>query len=239
MISVLQDWRELGECIETLQRDKLPLHTTPQKNWDHFILRRALARLDPNARIADLGCGHGFTLDFLRRLGFENLVGIDLSISWRLRAREALTMYRERRLTPPYRIVRGSISESSIPASSISLAVSVSTIEHGVDVDRFLADSFRILKPGAQLFITTDYWGDKIEVPDSIRAFGMPWRIFDRDQITSLLDSAARIGFERDENPIPDCSGAPVVWQGLTYTFIALMLTKPASRSETHLDNGR
>jgi SAM-dependent methyltransferase len=239
MISVLQDWRELGECIEALQRDKLPLHTTPQKNWDHFILRRALAGLDPAAPIADLGCGHGFTLDFLRRLGFENLVGIDLSISWRLRAREALTMYRERRLTPPYRIVRGSISESSIPASSISLAVSVSTIEHGVDVDRFLADSFRILKPGAQLFITTDYWGDKIEVSDSIRAFGMPWRIFDRDQISGLLDSAARIGFEQQKDPIPNCSSAPVVWQGLTYTFIALILRKPASRSETHLDNGR
>jgi SAM-dependent methyltransferase len=235
MISVLQDWRELGECIETLQRDRLPLHTTPQKNWDHFILRRTLAGLEPSAPIADLGCGHGLTLEFLRRLGFENLLGIDLSISWRLRAREALTMYRERRLTPPYRIFRGSISKSSIPASSISLAVSVSTIEHGVDVDRFLADTFRILKPGARLFITTDYWGDKIEVPDSIRAFGMPWRIFDRDQIRRLLDAAARIGFELPDSRIPDCSGAPVVWQGLTYTFIALLLSKP----QMHRDNGR
>ena len=237
MISVLQDWRELGECIETLQRDRLPLHTTPQKNWDHFILRGALAGLEPSAPIADLGCGHGLTLEFLRRLGFENLLGIDLSISWRLRAREALTMYRERTFTPPYRILRGSISESSIPASSISLAVSVSTIEHGVDIDRFLADTFRILKPGARLFITTDYWGDKIEVPDSIRAFGMPWRIFDRDQIRRLLDSAARIGFEPPDSQIPDCSGAPVVWQGLTYTFIALLLSKPMSG--THRDNGR
>jgi len=231
MISVLQGWQELGECIETLQRDKLPLHITPQKNWDHFMLRRALAGLEPSAPIADLGCGHGFTLEFLRRLGCENLVGIDLSISWRLRAREALTMYRERSFTQPYRILRGSISESAIPASSISLAVSISTIEHGVDVDRFLADSFRILKAGAQLFITTDYWRDKIEVPDSIRAFGTPWRIFDRDQIGRLIDSAARIGFEPQENPIPDCSTAPVVWQGFAYTFIAMLLRKPTPDS--------
>jgi SAM-dependent methyltransferase len=237
MISVLQDWRELGECIETLQRHKLPLHSTPQKNWDHFILRGALSGLEPDAPIADLGCGHGFTLEFLRRLGFGNLLGIDLSISWRLRAREALTMYRERTLTPPYRILRGSISESSIPASSISLAVSISTIEHGVDVDRFLADTFRILRPGARLFITTDYWRDKIEVPDSVRAFGLPWRLFDRDQIGRVLDSAARIGFEPQENPIPDCSGAPVAWQGLSYTFIALLLRKPPS--ENRQDNGR
>ncbi|MGH7923588.1 MAG: class I SAM-dependent methyltransferase [Candidatus Binatus sp.] len=241
MITVLQDWRELGECIETLQRDKLPLHNTPQKNWDHFILRGALGGLGPGVPIADLGCGHGLTLEFLRRMGFENLLGIDLSISWRLRAREAVTMYRERRLTPPYRILRGSISESSIAASSIGLALSISTIEHGVDVDRFLADSFRILKPGAQLFITTDYWRDQIEVPDSIRAFGMPWRIFDRDQISRILDSAARIGFEPQENQIPDCSEAPVTWQGFNYTFIALLLRKPPSRSalETHQDNGR
>ncbi|MGC2441869.1 class I SAM-dependent methyltransferase [Candidatus Binatus sp.] len=238
MISVLQDWRELGECIETLQRDRLPLHTTPQKNWDHFILRRALAGLEPSASIADLGCGHGLTLEFLRRQGFENLLGIDLSIGWRLRAREALTMYRERRFTRPYRILRGSISESSIAESSISLALSISTIEHGVDIDRFLADSFRILKPGARLFVTTDYWGDKIEVPDSIRAFGMPWRIFDKEQISRLLDSAARIGFEPNEDPIPDCSGAPVVWQGFAYTFIALLLRKPPSRSP-HQGNGR
>jgi len=239
MISVLQDWRELGDCIETLQRDKLPLHSTPQKNWDHFMLRKALSQLEPGAPIADLGCGHGLTLEFLRRLGFENLLGIDLSISWRLRAREALTMYRERRLKPPYRILRGSISGSSIPASSISLALSISTIEHGVDVDRFLADTFRILKPGARLFITTDYWGEKVKVSDSIRAFGLPWRIFDRDRISRLLDSAARIGFEPSENSIPACSGAPVVWQGLAYTFIALLLRKPPSRSETHLSNGR
>lgn len=237
MIKVLQDWQELGECIETLQRDRLPLHITPQKNWDHFILRRALAGLEPGAPIADLGCGHGFTLEFLRRLGYHNLLGIDLSISWRLRARAALTMYRERSLTPPYRILRGSISESSIPASSISLAVSISTIEHGVDVDRFLADSFRILKPGAQLFITTDYWRDKIDLPDSIRAFGLPWRIFDRDQIGRVLDSAARIGFEPRENSIPDCAGAPVAWQGLAYTFIALLLRKPPL--QTHQSNGR
>jgi SAM-dependent methyltransferase len=239
MIKVLQDWRELGECIEALQRDKLPLHVTPQKNWDHFILRGALEGLDPGAPIADLGCGHGFTLEFLRRLKFENLLGVDLSISWKLRAREALTMYREGRFTPPYRILRGSISGSSISAASINLAVSISTIEHGVDIDRFLADAFRILKPGAHLFITTDYWGEKIEVPDSIRAFGMPWRIFDRDQIARLLDSAARIGFEPDGNPIPDCSGAPVVWQGLAYTFIALLLRKPPLPSEARRSDGR
>lgn len=236
MIKVLQDWQELGECIVTLQRDGLPLHTTPQKNWDHFMLRSALSQLEPSAPIADLGCGHGLTLEFLRRLGFENLLGIDLSISSRLRAREVLTMYRERRLTPPYRILRGSISESSIPASSISLALSISTIEHGVDVDRFLADAFRILKPGAQLFVTTDYWGDKIDTPQSIRAFGMPWQIFDRAQIIHILDSAARIGFEPYENPIPDCSGAPVVWQGFSYTFIALLLRKPTSLAP---DNNR
>ena len=39
VIAVLKDWRELGDCINTLEMEGLPLHSTLQKNWDHMMIR--------------------------------------------------------------------------------------------------------------------------------------------------------------------------------------------------------
>lgn len=48
------------------------------KYYDELIVRRA-ALTDPQARILELGCGYGRLLLTLRRLGFHNLRGVDLS----------------------------------------------------------------------------------------------------------------------------------------------------------------
>ena len=60
MIRVLQDWQEVGDSIFALQRLNLPLHSSPQKNWDHWLLFQALSDLDHGARVVDLGCGRGY-----------------------------------------------------------------------------------------------------------------------------------------------------------------------------------
>ena len=109
MIAVLKDWREVGEYINALELDGLPLHSTPQKNWDHAVIRKILSPMDRDVPIIDLGCGRGYTLKFLRALGFTNLWGIDLALDWALLAHETRVMVRERRLSPPYHLKRGSI----------------------------------------------------------------------------------------------------------------------------------
>jgi len=48
------------------------------KYYDELTVRRA-GLTDPQARILELGCGYGRLLLTLRRLGFHNLRGVDLS----------------------------------------------------------------------------------------------------------------------------------------------------------------
>jgi SAM-dependent methyltransferase len=240
VIAVLRDWRELGDCINTLELEGLPLHATVQKNWDHMMIRRIL---NPHARdvaIIDLGCGRGHTLKFLRALGFTNLSGIDLSLDWRLVADEARTMLRERRIRPPYHINRASVCDSGLPANSFGVALSVSTVEHGVDIDGFMLEAYRLLGDPGVLIITTDYWHPKIDTSDSVRAFGLPWKIFDRDEVTAMIESARRAGFELldGDGSIPPCESAPVVWQRRRYTFIGLAFRKGRDTSVPTRDRG-
>lgn len=226
MIRVLHNWQELGENVIALQREGLPLHETPQKNFDHFVLREALAGLDEDAAIVDLGCGHTNTLCFLHALGFSNLRGIDLEFDRRIRAKRALLMLRERSLRPPYRLVRGDLTHTSLRSASQDVVVSISTIEHGVDIEQFLAEAARLLRSGGLLFVTTDYWENKIDT-DGAQAFGLPWQIFSREQVIAMLCTARRFGLlpaESDE--IPGCEDKPVIWQGRRYTFVAMLFRK-------------
>lgn len=232
MIRVLRNWAEVGEAILDLQRAGLPLHETPQKNFDHFVLRAALAGVDTGARIVDLGCGRAFTLGFLHALGFSNLCGIDLALDRRARARQVLLMARERTLRRPFRLHRGDLARTPFKAGSFDFALSISTIEHGVDVESFLGEAARLLRPGGRLFLTTDYWEDKIDT-DGARAFGLPWRIFSSGEIAALTAAAERFGLAPvGQSDTPACVDRPVFWQGCYYTFLAMLFSRRESGAQ-------
>lgn len=227
MIKVLQNWQEIGDSILTLQGAGLPTHDTAQKNWDHFLLYESLASTEKQAMIADLGCGEGHTLSFLHILGFKNVHGVDFKIGWRIRAKQLITMQREQSLKPPFYLHKGDITKTPFSAGTFDMAVSVSTLEHGVDLEKFFSEAGRILRPRGALFITTDYWEKEINTNGANRAFGLPWRIFCHDQIRALVRVATNHGFNlAQECTVPPCRDRPVSWQGESYTFIAMQFKK-------------
>jgi len=227
VIKVLQNWQEIGDSILNLQREGLPTHGTVQKNWDHFLLYSTLISTDRQSMIVDLGFGEGWTLTFLHALGFNNIHGVDFRIDWRLRVKQLLTMWRQKTLRPPYQLQRANITKTPFQPESYDIAISISTIEHGVDIDRFLAEAGRILKPNGLLFITTDYWDDKIRTDRSAQAFGLSWQVFSRDQIETMVRVASNFGLVLiDKTAIPQCSSRPVLWHNSSYTFIAMLFTK-------------
>jgi SAM-dependent methyltransferase len=227
MVKVLQGWQEIGDSILALQSKGLPTHATAQKNWDHFLLSTSLASADRDSLIVDLGCGDGHTLALLHALGFSNVHGIDFQIDWKPRARQLLTMWREKSLRPPFHLHRGDITKTHFQPESFDAAISISTIEHGVDIKIFLAEAQRILKPGGLLFVTTDYWEEKITTDSAARVYGLPWQIFCRDQIEAMITAAGEFGLTLSEQTaIPICSERPVFWQNSNYTFIALLFKK-------------
>ena len=238
MIRVLQDWGEVGDAILSIQRLGLPLHSTSQKNWDHALLLSALTSVNHDSAIIDLGCDEGLTLNFLRAAGYKNLSGLDLNISWRARAIQLVRMWRRRSLKPPYHLKRASVTQTPFEAGCFAAAVSISTIEHGVDKPAFLREAARILKPGGLLFVTTDYWQERISVPTGFRAYGETWEIACCDDIAQFLKLAAAVGLSpRAGYEIPACSQRTIHWAGTDYTFIAMLFRKDdgTAREQTSL----
>jgi SAM-dependent methyltransferase len=228
MIRVLQNWEEVGEALLTVQRRGLPAHESAQKNWDHSLLLNLVEKLPQNARILDLGCGKGFTLQLLAACGRQNLDGIDSTLDWTLRARRWKWKLTHRTMETPYRIHRGDFTQMAFPNETFDFAFSVSVIEHGVRLAPFLEECFRVLKPGASLFLTADYWEPKVPTNSSNHAYGRAWHIFSKEEIERLFFVAAKIGFQRvDDNAIPKCARPMIHWQDKDYTAISLILRKP------------
>jgi hypothetical protein len=122
-------------------------------------------------------------------LRFSNLRGIDLVLDPHARATQIRIMLRERTFRPPYHITRGDLTRTPLPSASQDATISISTIEHGVDVERFLARGSAGPWQGGLLFVTTDYWEDKIDTQAAC-ALGFPWQIFSRERIIAPVKAA-------------------------------------------------
>lgn len=227
MLRVLQDWDEVGQAIVELQGRCLPLHESPQKNWDHLLLTRIFSSLPEPVRVVDLGCGGAFTLRLLTALGCPSPLGLDIKVQRRARLAQAADWARARTLRPPYRIRRADLTHTGLPPASCDLISCISTIEHGVDGPALFRECARILRPGGALLITTDYWQDPIPAPSAGLHFGLPWRVFDRGALAELVEGAARCRLRLiEEGPLPRCADRVTRWSGCEYTFAALGLRK-------------
>ena len=212
-MKVLKNWQDIGEATLSLQRQGLPTHTDTRKNWDLSLLYETIASQNRNSCIVDLGCSPGCTLVFLIALGFTNLYGIDFNIDF---TGENF----------PARLYKGDLTDTSFENDSFDLAISISVVEHGVDLKDFFKEVARIVKKDGLLFLTTDYWEEKQDVGAN-NPLGLPWKVFGQEEIQELINTAQDYGFfiEEDLN-IPSCSDRTVIWQGIEYTFIALIFRK-------------
>jgi SAM-dependent methyltransferase len=227
MMQLLQNWDQVGESLLAVQRRGLPAHESAQKNWDHWLLLSAIENEPKDAQILDLGCGNGFTLKLLAAAGYQNLIGIDATLSWRLLISRALWQWRNRTFRKPFQLRRGDFTEMSFPDASFDIAFSVSVIEHGVRLAPFLEECHRVLRPNGLLFLTADYWDPKVTTNSSNHAFGRAWYIFSKEEMERLFFVAEKIGFEiLQRGPIPACKQPMIHWQSKDYTAIAIFLRK-------------
>lgn len=214
MIKVLKNWQEIGDATLSLQRKGLPTHSDTRKNWDLSLLYETIASENRNSRIVDLGCSPGCTLVFLISLGFTNLYGIDFDLEFTGGRNFPANLY------------KGDLTDTTFERDFFDVAISISVIEHGVDLKELFNEVNRILKNDGLLFLTTDYWAEKQDVGE-INPLGLPWKVFSEADIQELINIAQDYGFSLNEDiNIPRCSEQTIIWQGIEYTFIALMFKK-------------
>jgi len=98
-------------------------------------------------RVVDLGCGNGeITVIFKQKLGAKEVYGVDID--------EKAILLAERRGIKVYRV---NLNENKLPFSDefFDLAVSLEVIEHLINPDNMLRESYRVLKGGGYLLIST------------------------------------------------------------------------------------
>ena len=131
----------------------------------------------------------------------------------------------------PIRYVPGDLTRTEFPDSFFDAITCMSVIEHGIPIEKYLWEMFRILKPGGILITSTDYYPKHIDTGNKT-AHGAPIRIFSKPEIQAMLAQAEACGFELTGELDLDCARRPVRWEkyDLDFTFLIFTLRKPAPR---------
>jgi SAM-dependent methyltransferase len=194
----------------------LSLHPDLPKNWDGRIAAAALlattAEDDP---ILDAGAEtYSRILSTLYAYGRRNLVGINLTF----------TRPAQR---GPIRFEPGDITRTRFADASFAGVACQSVIEHGVDLPAYFKEMARILRPGGLLVSSTDYFPEPVDTRGQW-AYGVPIKIFTREEILKMIAVAADVGFEPTHELDLECSERPVLWKqyDLRYTFTCFTLRR-------------
>jgi ubiquinone/menaquinone biosynthesis C-methylase UbiE len=227
MIRVLRKRAEIDEAENYLCNHKLVRHHDRLKNWDLAFLHQLIAPMPRSARITDLGCSGLAAIKFLNFLKFKNIYGIDLTITSKEKRARTVMMIKSLSLTPPFQLDVGDLTRTQYPDSFFDLATCISVIEHGVDLNAFFSEMRRIIVKNGYLFLTTDYWPEKMEAREDEKPCGLPYIIFSKNEILQLIKLAQTYGFTLYENSdILDPVERNILGDIYRHTFIGLVFQK-------------
>lgn len=143
---------------------------SPQLTANYAIVANLVAKLrpDPQTRCLDLGCGDGVMVGLLSRAGRPTL-GVDLEASGVSLARRELAS----RNLPHWNLLRGDITNLPLPSASFDIVTAIEVIEHIPQVDLFLAEVRRVLRPNGIFLLTTPHSirRDAVVDPYHVREF--------------------------------------------------------------------
>ncbi len=208
---------EVDAAIAEATRAGLVPHHDRPKNWDLLVaLGTILDRTSSDARVLEMGAArYSPLLVWLYQLGYRRLHGIDLV--W------PGVVHRG-----PITFEPGDLTRTSFDPASFDAIACLSVIEHGVDLDAYLREARRLLRPGGILVTSTDYWADGVDTTGR-EAYGGPVRVFDRSSIEAMLESARTKGFRTDGEVDLRCEDRVVRWERMDLDFTFLVFTLVAN----------
>lgn len=215
----LKSREEWLKVFEEAKEARLPLHRGDEKNWDHLgAVFAILGSTTTSARVLDAGAEfYSNVLPALYAYGYRNLYGINLSFTGEARRGSI-------------RYLPGDITRTTFADGYFDAVSCMSVIEHGVPLEGYFREMYRVLKPGGLLITSTDYYPTPVDTQGKM-AHGAAIKIFTKAEIEEILRLAEKIGFERTGEVDLECNERPVRWEqfGLEYTFVIFTLRKRAA----------
>lgn len=158
----------------------------------------AVPRRD-GGRLLDLGCDEGsWTLRLAERMGTRDVHGVEIVESRAEEARARGIQVTVSNLNAPLPFAEG----------SFDVAHANQVIEHVADVDMFVSEIFRVLRPGGTVVISTENGSSW----HNVAAAALGWQIF---SLTNMSDRSAGIG-----NPLALHRHAPLELKSWTHKVI-------------------
>lgn len=215
----LQSCAEIKAATDVTSLLGLPSHHDQQKNWDTIkSLYYILKNNDVESPVLDAGASaNSAILKWLSLLGYQNLYACDI------RPKNS-DKYAQRSINFSVQ----DLTRTSYPDNFYQAVTSISVIEHGVPLDRFVKEMSRILKPGAFLLISTDYWSEPIDCK-GIYPYGREMgemKVFQRQELENFCQMAETNGLLLCSPLNLDTKERAVLWERVdreyTFAFIAL-----------------
>lgn len=129
-----------------------------------------------SGRLLDVGCATGSFLNRAQELGFDEAVGIDISLPD--------IEYARRR---GYNVYRGDFRSLSLESESFDVVTCWATLEHVRDPLAFCRESFRVLKPGGLIALSVPSGGGL-----SFRLLGRKWHMVGVDHLNYFTLNGVR-----------------------------------------------
>jgi SAM-dependent methyltransferase len=214
--TTLKSTEQWQRSLAAMRRLGLPAHNDGPKNWDTEIITAAM--LSTDGPILDAGAEtYSMVLAALYLYGRRDLTGINLVFDKPFRR-------------GPIRFEPGDITRTRFADETFAGIACQSVVEHGVDLRAYFTEMARILRPGGVLSTSTDYFPEPVDTAGKI-AYGVPVKIFTRQDILDALDFAASVGLTPTHEVDLDCTQRPVHWKrmDLRYTFTCITLRKDDS----------
>lgn len=192
----------------------------PSKRWEYPWAMQRVGDLPAGSRVLDAGCGGSIFPLFLDACGWQT-AACDRSVPRPLANSQSAVGY-----------VDGDLLRLPFADAAFDAAFCISVIEHlghAAAVDA-MAELHRVLKPGARLLLTTDFYEDagaELWYEGAGDRFRVDWDIFDAMSLTSVVLEAPGWHVDGDVDLTADWAAiepAMLQFHGYRYTAVGVSL---------------
>jgi SAM-dependent methyltransferase len=213
---VLKVEKDYTQATEKILKLGLSGHHDPQKNWDLWLSIESARVLSKKSNLLDAGSGSKAVFaNSMAELGFKNSYACDLQ---RAKGKRIVSSIQD-------------ISKTNYRGEFFDFIACHSVIEHGINLENFLKEMYRITKVGGALAVSTDFWPTYEDHSDKFPygAENPPMMLFDNETIKTFLAIAHKSGWKIPIfEDVSDLAVRPVYWPRMdsSFTFIWLSLVK-------------
>jgi SAM-dependent methyltransferase len=183
MNEFLKTREQIAESTKWLKENGYVSHPIDAKDWELKTVTESLTDGD----ILDMGADGSFVLHNAIRKGVKGRkVGIDLAEVTGDNKADGAEYF------------KGDLMKTPFGNESFDTIISLSTIEHEVDLSLFVKEVSRVLRRRGKLIVSFDYWPQHIDTT-GLTLYGLRWDILDQSDVFYLIELCDFAGMTRDQ----------------------------------------